>query len=323
MDIASVLSSLIVVLVAAKVAAELAERVGAPAVVGEIVAGVLVGPSALALIGHHNDILEVLGELGVILLLLEVGMEMDLGELTKVGRASFLVATVGVVAPMALGFGAMKAFLDADFNTALFVGAALTATSVGITARVFGDLKALATTEARVVLGAAVADDVMGLVVLTVVVRLVTEGSVSALSVLGIIGVAILFLVIGTGVGLRITDPFFGAVNRISKSTGTMVALAFAFALAFARLAAAAKLAPIVGAFVAGLALTRSRQSGAIRRELAPVGHLLVPVFFLQIGVEADLGAFASAAVLRDAAILLAVAAVGKLVSPIGAFGTS
>lgn len=321
MDIASVLSSLIVVLVAAKLAAEIAERIGVPAVVGEIVAGVLVGPSAFGLIGHNNEILEVLGELGVILLLLEVGMEMDLAELSKVGRASFLVATVGVVVPMALGFGVMQTFLDADFNTSLFVGAALTATSVGITARVFGDLRALATTEARVVLGAAVADDVMGLVVLTVVVRLVTEGSVSALAVLGIIGVALLFLGVGAGVGLRIADPIFSLVNRLSKSTGTLVALAFVFALGFARLAAAAKLAPIVGAFVAGLALTRSRQADHIRRELAPVGHLLIPVFFLQIGVEADIKAFASASVLRDAGLLLVVAALGKLVSPLGAIG--
>ncbi len=321
MDFTEILTNLIVVLVAAKVAAEVAERIGIPAVVGEITAGVLIGPSALGLVGHGNEILHVLGELGVVLLLLSVGMEMDLAELSKVGRASLLVAIVGVVVPMALGFGVMSTFLDADFNTSLFVGAALTATSVGITARVFGDLRALATTEARVVLGAAVADDVMGLVVLTVVVRLVTEGSVSFLSVLGIIGVAVAFLTIGTGIGLRVADPIFSGISRISRATGTLVAGAFVFALVFARIAAAAKLAPIVGAFVAGLALTRSRQSDEIHRELAPVGHLLIPVFFLQIGTEADISRFASAAVLRDAALLLLVAVIGKLVSPIGAIG--
>lgn len=322
MEFATVLTNLIVVLLAAKVAAEVAERVGVPAVVGEIVAGVIVGPSMLGWIGHGNEIIVVLGELGVILLLLEVGMEMDLAELSKVGKASFLVAVVGVVSPMVLGFFVMQQFIGADFNTSLFVGAALTATSVGITARVFGDLKALATTEARVVLGAAVADDVMGLVVLTVVVRLVTEGSVSALSVLGIIGVAVLFLAVGTVVGLRIADPLFNLVSKTSKSSGTMVAVAFAFAMGFARIAAAAKLAPIVGAFVGGLALTRSRHADHIRRELAPVGHILIPVFFLHIGVEADIKAFASLDVLRDAALLLIVAAIGKLLSPIGAAGT-
>jgi Kef-type K+ transport system membrane component KefB len=320
MDIATVLTDILVVLVAAKVAAEIAERIGIPAVVGEIVAGVLVGPSVLDLVGGHDEVLHTLGEIGVILLLFEVGMEMDLGELGKVGRASFLVAIVGVVAPMALGLGVVAA-LGEDFEVALFIGAALTATSVGITARVFGDLRALATTEARIVLGAAVADDVMGLVVLTVVVRIVTEGSVSVLSVVGIIAVAVAFLVVSAAVGLRVSGPLFRMVNHVSRSTGTLVAMALAFTLAFALLADAAKLAPIVGAFVAGIALSKSDQSERIRRELAPVGHLFIPVFFLQIGINADVGAFADVGVLGVAAVLLVVAAIGKLVSPVGAFG--
>src|SRR4051812_35887146 len=245
MDIAQILTSILVVLVAAKVAAELAERIGVPAVVGEIVAGVLIGPSALGLVGHNDEVLRTLGEIGVILLLLEVGMEMDLAELGKVGRASLLVATVGVVVPMVLGLAAMELIGD-DFKTSLFVGAALTATSVGITARVFGDLRALATTEARIVLGAAVADDVMGLVVLTVVVRLVTGGSLSLLGVAWIVVVAVGFLVLGGAVGLRLAPTIFGFVERYSRSTGTLVALALAFTLAFAELADAAKLAPIV-----------------------------------------------------------------------------
>jgi Kef-type K+ transport system membrane component KefB len=163
MDIASVLTDILVVLVAAKVAAEVAERLGVPAVVGEIVAGILVGPSVLGLVSGGDEVVRTLGEIGVILLLLEVGMEMDLAELGRVGRASLLVAGVGVVVPMVLGIGAMH-LVGAGGDTALFVGAALTATSVGITARVFGDLRALASVEARTVLGAAVADDVMGLV---------------------------------------------------------------------------------------------------------------------------------------------------------------
>jgi Kef-type K+ transport system membrane component KefB len=321
MDITTVLTDILIVLVAAKVAAELAERIGIPPVVGEIVAGVLIGPSVLGLVGQHDEVLRTLGEIGVILLLLEVGMEMDLGELTKVGRASVLVATAGVVAPLVLGTVAMSVFVHDDFNTSLFVGAALTATSVGITARVFGDLRALATTEARIVLGAAVADDVMGLVVLTIVVRIVTEGSVSILSVAGIVAVALAFLAVGAVAGLRLSGPLFGLVNRVSRSTGTMVAIALAFTLAFARVASAARLAPIVGAFVAGIALTRSDQSERVRRELAPVGHLFIPVFFLGIGIDANIGAFGRVEVLRDAAILLVVAAVGKLVSPIGAAG--
>ncbi|HET6948963.1 MAG TPA: cation:proton antiporter, partial [Acidimicrobiales bacterium] len=322
MDVAEVLRNILVVLVAAKMAAELAERIGVPAVVGEIVAGILVGPSVLGLVGEGDDVLHVLGEIGVILLRRDVGLEMDLVELGRVGRASFLVAIVGVVTPLVLGLGAMEVFVTDDFNTALFVGAALTATSVGITARVFSDLRAMATTEARVVLGAAVADDVMGLVVLTVVVRLVTQGSVSLVSVAGIVAGAVAFLVVGGIVGMRVAPPLFRAVARLSRSTGTLVALALAFTLAFAELADVAKLAPIVGAFVAGIALNRSDQAGRIRQELTPVGHLFIPVFFLQIGIDADIAAFGRAGVLRDAAILLVVAVVGKLVSPLGAVGT-
>jgi Kef-type K+ transport system membrane component KefB/predicted amino acid-binding ACT domain protein len=321
MDIAEILRHILIVLIAAKVAAEVAERLGIPAVVGEIVAGILVGPSVLNAVGGGDEVLRTLGELGVILLLLDVGLEMDLRELGKVGRASFTVATIGVVAPMSLGFAAMH-LMGEDLNTSLFVGAALTATSVGITARVFGDLKALATTEARIVLGAAVADDVMGLVVLTVVVRLVTDGSVSLLSVSGIVAVAVLFLAVGGLVGLRLGPPLFGAIQRLSRSTGTLVALALAFTLAFAELADLARLAPIVGAFVAGIALSKARPAAQIRRELSSVGHLFIPVFFLQIGIDADVSAFFRGEVVRDAAILLAVAAVGKLVSPLGALGS-
>ena len=253
----------------------------------------------LGLVGDGDEVLRTLGELGVILLLLEVGLEMDLRELGAVGRASLAVATVGVVAPLVLGFGAMELLGD-DSKTALFVGAALTATSVGITARVFGDLKALATTEARIVLGAAVADDVMGLVVLTVVVRLVTGGSVSvARRGRGSSSWRSASSCVGGVVGLRLAPPLFAVVERFSRSTGTLVALALAFTLAFAELADAAKLAPIVGAFVAGLALGRSRAvasaSGASSR---PVGHLFIPVFFLQIGIDADVGAFVRAEVL-------------------------
>lgn len=321
MEITDVLRDILVVLVAAKLAAEVAERVGVPPVVGEILAGILIGPSIFGLVGSGDEILRTLGEIGVILLLLEVGMEMNLSELGRVGRASLLVATVGVIAPMALGIGAME-LLGHDLNTALFMGAALTATSVGITARVFGDLRALATTEARVVLGAAVADDVMGLVVLTVVVRLVTEGSVSVGSILGVVGIALAFLLVSGLVGVRLAPPLFGAIERVSRSTGTMIAIALAFTLAFAELASLARLAPIVGAFVAGLALGRSRQRERIGRELAPVGHLFIPVFFLQIGIDVDVSRFVDVEVLATAAVLLVVATLGKLLSPIGAAGT-
>ncbi len=319
MDVTGVLLDILIVLIAAKLAAEIAERINVPAVVGEIVAGVIIGPSVLAFV-ESNETLRVLGELGVILLLLGVGMEMDLGELGAVGRASMSVAVVGVVVPMTGGYLVASALGHSE-NQSIFIGAALAATSVGITARVFSDLRALATVEARTVLGAAVADDVLGLVILTVVVRLVSEGSVSVLDVLGILLVAIAFLVLTAALGSRFAPGLFRLLDRHARSAGTLVALALAFTLAFAELAEAAQLAPIVGAFVAGLALSGSSASERIQRELAPVGHLFIPVFFLQIGIDVQIGDFIKPDVLAIAGALFAVAVVGKLVAAVGAFG--
>lgn len=318
-SVSEILLDILIVLVAAKLAAEVAERLGVPAVVGEITAGVLIGPSVLGMVGS-TEVLEVLGELGVILLLLQVGLEMDVRDLAAVGRASMTVAVIGVVLPMAGGIGVAVAFGESS-DVALFVGAALAATSVGITARVFSDLRALSSVEARTVLGAAVADDVLGLVILTVVVRIATEGGVSLLTVLGIVGVAVGFLVVTVALGGRIAPPLFEFVQRNARSAGTLVALALAFTLAFAQLAEAAKLAPIVGAFVAGLALSRSDQRERIERELAPVGHLFIPVFFLGIGIAVDVGSFVDGEVLAVAGALLVVAVIGKLVAGTGAIG--
>ncbi|HEY4402711.1 MAG TPA: cation:proton antiporter [Acidimicrobiia bacterium] len=320
MSVTSVLLDILIVLIAAKVAAEVAERVGFPPVVAEILAGVAIGPSALDLVGTEQT-LRVLGEIGVILLLLQVGMGMDLAELGAVGRASISVAVLGVVVPTVAGFGVAESF-GYDPKISLFLGAALAATSVGITARVFSDLRALATVEARTVLGAAVADDVLGLVILTVVVRLVTEGSVSVLSVVGIFALAILFLVVTTVVGARAAPPLFQFLQTSARSTGTVVVIALAFTLAFAELADAAQLAPIVGAFVAGLSLSRSNVSDRISRDLAPVGHLFIPVFFLQIGIDADVGSFFDPRVVAIASALFAVAVVGKLVAAVGVAGS-
>src|SRR2546422_1737346 len=316
MSVTKVLLDILVVLFVAKLAAEAAERARLPAVVGEILAGILIGPSALGLVGP-DEVLRTLAELGVILLLFDVGLEMDLAELAAVGRASLMVATVGVVVPFAAGFGTAAA-LGMDGPEALFVGAALTATSVGITARVFGDLRALGTVEARTVLGAAVADDVMGLVILTVVVRIATHGQVSLRRVGDVVALAVGFLVLTTAVGVRIAPPLFSFLARVSRSSGTLVALALAFALAFAEMANGARLAPIVGAFVAGVCLGRSSAAERVRRELTPVGHLFIPVFFLQVGIDAELRQFAHAKVLGLAGALLVVAVVGKLVSAAG-----
>ncbi len=315
---AEVLRDVLVILVAAKLAAEVAERLKIPAVVGEIVAGILIGPSLLGLVGTSNT-LDVLAELGVILLLLQVGMEMDIKDLAAVGRASVSVAVLGVLVPLVGGYAAGLA-LGQDSNTSLFLGAALAATSVGITARVFSDLGALATIEARTVMGAAVADDVLGLVLLTIVVKIVGDGGVSASTVISTVLLAVGFLVVTSVLGGRLGIVLFRAIQKWSRAAGTLVALALAFALAFAELADVAKLAPIVGAFVAGLALSQTESRERIARDLTPVGHLFVPVFFLQIGIAAEVERFVDPTVLGIAAVLTVVAVIGKLVSSVALF---
>jgi Kef-type K+ transport system membrane component KefB/glycine cleavage system regulatory protein len=315
------LLDLLLLLVAAKVAAELAERLKVPAVLAEILAGVVLGPSVLGVVAH-GEVLVFLGELGVILLLLEVGLEMDLGELGAVGKASMLVAVAGVTLPFAGGF-AVASLLGQAAHPAIFVGAALTATSVGITARVFGDLRALGTVEARTVLGAAVADDVLGLVILTVVVRIVSTGSVSILGIAGVIGAAVVFLVASGGAGIRLAPRLFAEIDGRARSAGILVVAAVIFTLLFAELATLAKLAPIIGAFVAGLSLGKTRQAERIRRELSPIGHVLVPVFFVSIGIDVDVKQLIDPKVLGLAAGLLVVAIVGKVAAALAAVGTT
>ena len=226
-DLALILGNLLIIILVARLAAELAERIKIPAVLGEIVAGIIIGPSVLGLIDpiKHLDVADMvllLGEIGVILLLFQVGLEMDLGEMAKVGKPAFVVAIIGVAVPFAAGFGVAASFGE-DAKVALFIGATLTATSVGITARVLGDLRALALRESRIVLGAAVADDVLGLVILTVVVKVVTEGSISAGVVLETIGLAVGFLLITGLLAIYVIPRLFTRIDRLAKSTTTIV----------------------------------------------------------------------------------------------------
>ena len=321
-DLALILGNLLIIILVARLAAELAERIKIPAVLGEIVAGIIIGPSVLGLIDpiKHLDVADMvllLGEIGVILLLFQVGLEMDLGEKAKVGKPAFIVAIIGVAVPFAAGFGVAASFGE-DAKVALFIGATLTATSVGITARVLGDLRALALRESRIVLGAAVADDVLGLVILTVVVKVVTEGSISAGVVLETIGLAVGFLLITGLLAIYVIPRLFTRIDRLAKSTTTIVSSAFALTLAFSLLANQAKLAFIIGAFMAGLAVGRSPQHERISEGLNPLGHIFIPVFFASIGINADLEAMFQPSVLVLAVSLTVVAIIGKLVAGLG-----
>ncbi|NDC26901.1 MAG: cation:proton antiporter, partial [Actinobacteria bacterium] len=320
-DLGRLLLDLTLMLVMAKVAAEIFDRLHIPVVIGEIGVGIVLGPSILGWV-RTGDIVFFLAEIGVIVLLAQVGMETDIDELRRVGRSSLTVGVIGVAAPMAMGYFAATA-LGESTNTALFVGAALTATSIGITARVFGDLRALSTPEARTVLGAAVADDVLGLIILTVVTRIVQQGSVDIATVSSTIGLAVGFLVVSGFIGLAVFPGFLRRIGSASRSSSTIPVVAIALVLAFAVLADLANLAPIIGAFVAGLGLRKVAVHERIERDLSSLGQIFVPVFFLYIGISTDVSSMLDGRVLLVALLLSAIAIVGKLLSAFGALGTT
>ena len=319
-DLGRVLLDLAIILLVAKIASEISDRIRVPAVIGEIAAGIVIGPSVLGLVSA-SDMLFVLAEFGVIFLLIQVGLETDVAELRSVGRASMTVATIGVVLPMALGIG-VGLLIGESTNTSLFIGAALTATSIGITARVFGDLRALATVEARTVLGAAVVDDVLGLIILTVVTRIVEQGSVGFGTIATTIGLAVGFLILTSVIGFTTFPKIFSFINKQSRSTATLSVTAIGIALAFSVLADKAHLAPIIGAFVAGLALRRISANERVERDVASLGQIFIPVFFLYIGITTDIQAMFDARVLAIALVLSAVAIIGKVAAAVGALGT-
>ncbi len=315
------------VLIAAKLLGELAERIDQPAVLGELVAGVLLGGSVLGIVpseGPAAEVVHVLAELGVVLLLFEIGLETDLRELFRVGAASLSVATVGVVLPFALGF-AYWAYLPhagaagtADLTmTAIFVGATLTATSVGITARVLSDLKQMNSPEARIIIGAAVIDDVLGLVILTVVSGLAAGTGLAPLGVVRIFAVGVGFLVVAVLVGRYLAPRLFDMVVRM-RVRYVLLVFAIAFALALSAAAAIAGSAMIIGAFAAGLILSGTNQFDTIEREVRPVASIFAPIFFVSVGASVNLRLLdptreGAAGVLGMAAVLTLLAIVGKL----------
>ncbi len=310
-DIAEILLEVLLILAFAKIGAEISERINVPAVIGEITAGLILGPSLLNWV-HLSESIRFLAEFGVILLLLQVGMEMDLREMRKVGGSALGVAIVGIVAPMAMGYGVAVAFGEGT-NQALFLGASLAATSVGITARAFGDLKILSSIESRVVLSAAVVDDVLGLIILTVVVGIVESGALDIGEAGKLLLYAILFLSIATALGIRLAPPAFQWLQRNARGSGTMLIAALVVTLALAFLAHEIELAVIIGAFVAGLALGRTKQAERIERDLYPLAQFFVPIFFVSVGLEVDVGSMIQPQVLALAGALLVVAIVGKV----------
>jgi Kef-type K+ transport system membrane component KefB len=323
-----VLAGVAIILIAAKIGGELFERIKQPAVLGELIIGILLGN--LALTGFTaaeplktNEIISALAEIGVIILLFEVGLESNLGEMLEVGWSSLFVAVAGVVAPFFLGWAVSAYFIPDEARLShIFIGATLCATSVGITARVLKDMDRLRTRESRIILGAAVIDDVLGLVILAVVagaIKATAAGAVISLWEISIIaGKAVAFLFGAIIVGRYVTPHVFRGAGRF-ESRGVLLALSIAFCFLLAWAAAKTGLAPIVGAFAAGLVLDEihfetfdERGKHDLQRLILPVSTVLVPIFFVMMGMRVDLRAFARIELLGFAAALTLAAIIGK-----------
>lgn len=350
-----------VILIAAKISS-LVERFGQPSVLGELVIGVIIGN--LTLLGINwfepiklDPIIAFLSELGVVILLFQIGLESNIAKMKQVGMRAFLVATIGVIAPFVLGTFIVGPWLmpGLTFNAYLFIGATLTATSVGITARVFKDLKKLQIPEAQIVLGAAVIDDVMGLIILAVVSAIVTVGTVGIGMITWITAKAILFLVLSIVIGQLIAPQLGKWFAKIHTGGGMKLTLALSFGLVMAFLAQEIGLAPIVGAFAAGLILdpvhfkhfkdpqiiedlklsVEKSTDHSMKEEFSkvvshhshrhiedliePIGFFLVPLFFVYTGINVKLETMFDLPVLLVALGITAAAFIGKIVSGLAA----
>lgn len=335
--VAAVVLALAVILVAAKLGGDLAMRLGQPAVLGELLAGVVLGNLTLA--GFHgaapiaeNATIAMLAGIGVLVLLFEVGLESTVGQMMKVGLSSLLVAVFGVVAPFALGWGVAAWLLpQASSYLHMFVGATLCATSVGITARVLKDLGRSQSDEARVILGAAVIDDVLGLVILSAVTGLIVAADRGEAFTVAIVAMplvkAIVFLGGALYVGTAVSPALFALASKL-RSGGVLLAVGLAFCFVLSWLASLIELAPIVGAFAAGLILEpvhvqrfTGRGERSLEELIHPISSFLAPVFFVLMGMHTDLRAFLAPGVLGLAAALTVAAIIGKQACSLGVTG--
>lgn len=323
---------LAVVMTAALAGGHLAGRLDQAPVLGELLAGMLLGGLATSTpLGFiaTDPYLDIIARIGMLLLLFEVGLELSVRDLFAVGPSAMLVAVIGTIGSLAIGIGTASVVMrDAPQASHIFMGAALTATSVGITARVLKDLGASRSTEARIVLGAAVVDDVLGLVVLGIVAAWFAADAASVprgdWSILALIMKTVGFLVLGIVLGTRLTPEWFRRAARL-RTQGTLltVGLCFCFFLSWA--ASSIGLAALVGAFVAGLVLEDTHSEMFVRRGerplnelLQPMTSLLVPIFFVLVGFRADVRAFAHPTTLAVPLALTLAAIAGKLLCGAG-----
>ena len=284
----------------------------------ERIAEILEGPAGLRTLDVYSFVDQV-SRIAIIILLFLVGLETSLVEMREVGWSASLVGILGVVLPLALSLLATRFLLrESSFATHLFIGGILTATSVGITARVLRDLGQMNRQESRIILGAAVIDDVLGLLVLAVVSAVVVGGSINAIDILGITSKAAVFLVSSIGIGMWITPEIVRHLARLEiENVKLLFGVGFAFLLAW--FASLAGLATIIGAFAAGLILEhffdKELQGRSLRDLLSPIESLIVPIFFVLMGLEVKLEAFNSLRIVFLAVTLTVVAIAGKILS--------
>jgi Kef-type K+ transport system membrane component KefB len=358
MVLTGVLLSLVVIYIASKLGGELSKLLDLPPVLGELVGGVVVGISALHLLvfpesgaeasnslimtilqfvgglspdavtsvfESQSEVISVLAELGVIILLFEIGLESDLRELKQVGYQAAIVAVVGVVAPFAGGTAGLMLIFNVPAIPAIFAGAALTATSIGITSKVLSEIGYLKSKEGQIIVGAAVIDDVLGIIVLAVVASLAKTGEINVLNVIYLIISATGFLLGSIFFGNFFNKAFVAIADKL-QTRGKLVIPAFTFAFLMAFVANAIHLEAILGAFAAGLVLDETDKRKELDKQVIPIADILVPIFFVSVGAKADLGVLnpaipANREGLIIATFLILVAIVGKVITGWAVFG--
>jgi Kef-type K+ transport system membrane component KefB len=326
MDVHSFFLALLAILLSARLLGEFAARLGAPSVIGELAAGILLGPSLLGWI-EPTEVIRLLAEIGIILLLFEVGLETDVMRLVRTGAKPLVVAAGGVILPSALGFAVSRWLFGQELLTALFVAGTLTATSIGITVRVLTDLGKAQSSEASIVLGAAVLDDVIGVVLLAFLYEFSTGGGISLLNT-GRVALFIGLFMLLAPLAARAMAEVIRRYDQASQIPGLLTTTVVSLVLFFAWLAHTVGAPVLLGGFAAGIALSRrfalpmgmamrsdEQFAHRVEEQLRPVVHLFTPIFFVTVGLSLNFRAidWASPFIWQFALSLLLVAVVGKL----------
>ncbi len=317
-EFSDLLAVLVAIGIGTRVLGIVAQRLGQPAVLGELIAGIILGPSLLGVLNPGDPIISAFAELGVLILLFTIGIETNIRSLARVGGAAGAVAMVGVILPFGLGYAAAS-WLGLGTMVSVVCGATLTATSVGISARVLSDLGRLGSDEGQIVLGAAVIDDVVGLVILSIVSSLLAGAALTLAGVSTTVALAAGFLVFALLVGSRTIPPIFRYIDRLEIS-GTLGAVSLVFAFLLAWLAARAGSAMIIGAFAAGLILHSTPQRARIEKATTGIGHFFVPIFFASVGAAVDIAVFRDMDALKIALALFVVGFAGKFAAGFAPF---